>query len=141
MKAIELYLSQKYPQVEFIQQWDFIKTYTFGKHMIALTHGKDEKVMKFPMKMVLDEKLDNWLNQYFLHQGATPITHHLSLIKGDLHSKNESYGKFGRYVNVPSVMGTSDYIALNYGFSKAGAVIEEYHKTSPNINSQTIWFQ
>lgn len=141
MKSIELYLSQKYPEVEFIQQWDFIKTYTFGKHMIALTHGKDEKVMKFPMKMVLDEKLDNWLNQYFLHQGATPITHHLSLIKGDLHSKNESYGKFGRYVNIPSVMGTSDYIALNYGFSKAGAVIEEYNKFSPNINSQTIWFQ
>jgi hypothetical protein len=25
MKAIELYLSQRYPQVEFIQQWDFIK--------------------------------------------------------------------------------------------------------------------
>ena len=141
MKSIELYLSQKYPEVQFIQQWDFIKTYTYGKHMIALTHGKDEKVMKFPMKMVLDEKLDNWLNQYFLHQGATPLTHYLSLVKGDLHSKNESYGKFGRYVNIPSLMGTSDYIALNYGFSKSGAVIEEYQKYSPNINSKTIWFQ
>lgn len=141
MKAIELYLSQKYPEVEFIQQWDFIKTYSYGKHMIALTHGKDEKVMKFPMKMVLDEKLDNWLNQYFLHQGVTPLTHYLSLIKGDLHSKNESFGKFGRYVNVPSVMGTSDYIALNYGFSRSGALIEEYLPNSANINSKTIWFQ
>lgn len=141
MKSIELYLSQKYPQVEFIQQWEFIKTYTYGKHMIALTHGKDEKIMKYPMKAILDDKLDNWLNQYFLHQGATPVTHFLNLIKGDLHLKNEQYGKFGRYVNIPSVMGTSDYIALNYGFSKSGAVIEEYNKNSPNVNTKTIWFQ
>lgn len=141
MKSIELYLSQKYPQVEFIQQWDFIKTYKFGKHTIALTHGKDDKVMKFPMKMVLDEKLDNWLNQYFLHQGSSPVDSFNHLIKGDLHSKNESFGKFGRYVNVASVMGTSDYIALNYGFSKSGALIEEYQSDSNSINSKTVWFQ
>lgn len=141
MKAIELYLSQKYPEVEFIQQWEFIKTYKYGKHTIALTHGKDEKVMKFPMKMILDEKLDNWLNQYFLHQGSSPIDSFNHLIKGDLHSKNECFGKFGRYVNVASVMGTSDYIALNYGFSKSGALIEEYQADSNSVNSKTVWFQ
>ena len=141
MKAIELYLSQKYPQVEFIQQWDFIKTYTYGKHAISLTHGKDEKIMKYPMKAILDDKLDNWLNQYYLHQGFTPTQNHLHLIKGDLHLKNEQFGKFGRYVNVPSVMGTSDYIALNYGFSRSGALIEEYLPNSANVNSKTIWFQ
>jgi len=141
MKAIELYLSQKYPQVEFIQQWDFIKTYKFGKHSLALTHGKDDKIMKYPMKGILDEKMDNWLNQYFLHQDSSPVSNFNHLIKGDLHIKNEQFGKFGRYVNVSSVMGTSDYIAINYGFSKSGALIEEYQADSNSVNTKTIWFQ
>jgi len=139
-KAVELYLMNKYPTVEFIHQEKFIDIYQYGKHRFAFTHGKDEKLMKYPMKAILDDKLDNWLFQYFNHNKCNPEDTFNHLIKGDIHIKNELHGKFGRYVNVPSVMGTSDYIAINYGYTKPGAIIEEYSKCNNNVITFPIWF-
>ena len=140
-RAVELYIGAQYPQVEFIHQEKFIEVYSYGKHNIAMVHGKDEKLMKYGWKAILDERLDNWLNQFFLHRKHNPTEQFNHVYKGDLHLKNEQFGKFGRYLNFPSVMGTSDYIALNYGFSGSGAVIEEFKKDSKNVKSENIWFQ
>lgn len=140
-KTVELYLQSKYPEVEFIHQEKFIDVYNYGNHNIAMAHGKDEALMKFGWKANLDDKLDNWLTQFFLHKQHNPTKQFNHLYKGDLHLHNTHFGKFGRYINFPSVMGTSDYIALNYGFSKSGGVIEEIDKHSNKVISQPVWFQ
>lgn len=136
-KSVENYLSLKYPEVEFYQQDKFIDVLTLGNHLFAFTHGKDGDIMKYPMKKVLDDKLDSWAQQYFNELGYHNKWNHL--IKGDLHLFAMEKGKFGDYINIPSIYGTSDYISLNFGISRPGAVIQELNYDIEETRITPIW--
>lgn len=135
-KALEFYLDARYSNISFINQEKFISTYEFGLHSFAITHGKDQKYMKYPMPLNLDFKTDLWLMDY--HKNSKGRFIHT--IKGDLHSYSINFGKSGRYVNVPSICGGSNWIELNYGSSYSGALIEIVEKENKNIISIPIWF-
>ena len=137
-KSVQLVLEQKYPFVEFIQQEKFIDTYQIGNHIFAFCHGKDEGIMKYPMKKTLDDRLDLWAMQYFLHNGYNDHWKHI--VKGDLHVFGYELGKFGTYMNVPSIYGTSDYISLNYGIGRPGAILEELNPEIEETKILPIWF-
>ena len=136
-KNVENVLSIKYPQVTFIQQHQFIGTLEVGSHVIAFAHGKDAKIMKYPMKKVLDDRLDLWATQYFHKAGYQD--HFKTLIKGDLHVFGVEQGKFGNYINVPSIYGTSDYISLNYGVTRPGALFLDINPEEDDITIKPIW--
>lgn len=120
-KTVEYFLKEKYPDVKFFQQEKFIELYTFANKDIAMCHGKDATIMKYPMKKHLDDRLDLWANQYF---DSKKSKNSRILVKGDLHMFAQEPGKFGTYINIPSVYGTSDYISMNYGISRPGAGIQ-----------------
>lgn len=108
--------------VDFISATEPIVHRTYGSHAMAYTHGKDEKYMKRPMPLKLDEKTDLFLQTYFQHHNLQSKYCHL--FKGDLHQYGVSEGKFGRYINVGSIVGGNNYSDLNYGKSKPSALIE-----------------
>ena len=138
--ALGYYIEGKYPNVKrksIHLPIDYIK---YGKHILGIAHGKDDTFMKSPMPMNLDKKTDLYLFEYFNYKDISPKEKYITLYKGDLHSFNIQYGKFGRYMNLPSIMGGSSYIELNFGNSKPGAILEIIEKNSPNIITKPIWF-
>jgi hypothetical protein len=135
-KSIEFYLEARYDNITVINQDKFIDTYSWGNHCILLTHGKDEKYMKFGFPLNLNEKVDLWLLDY----SKNFTNKYISTVKGDLHSYSVNIGKSGRYINVPSICGGSNWIEHNYGSSNAGALLEIVDKEDKNIISIPIWF-
>jgi hypothetical protein len=135
-KALEFYLDARYDNITIINQDKFIDSYVWGEHSILLTHGKDEKYMKFGFPLNLNEKVDLWLLDY----SKNLTTKYISTVKGDLHAYSVNIGKSGRYINVPSICGGSNWIEHNYGSSNAGALLEIVDKTDKNIISIPIWF-
>jgi hypothetical protein len=135
-KSIEFYLDARYDNITIINQDKFIDTYSWGNHCILLTHGKDEKYMKFGFPLNLNEKVDLWLLDY----SKNFTNKYISTVKGDLHSYSVNIGKSGRYINVPSICGGSNWIEHNYGSSNAGALLEIIDKEDKNIISIPIWF-
>lgn len=139
-KSLEFYLGSRYPNIEYKNFDKFIDFIQIGNHVIGLTHGKDEALMKSPLPLNLDAKTDLWLFEFYDKLGFSPSDSYVSTIKGDIHKYNVNSGKSGRYVNVPSIAGGSSWIELNFGDSRAGALIEIVNPTSPNIISIPIWF-
>lgn len=139
-KALEFYLEGRFPNVTVENFERFIDTIQIGRHVIGLTHGKDEKLMKSPLPLNLDAKTDLWLFQYYDRMMFSPSEYFISTVKADIHKYNVNTGKSGRYVNVPSIAGGSSWIELNFGDTRAGALLEIIEPESPNIVSIPIWF-
>lgn len=139
-KALEMYLDGKYPQVYRESIKEMIGGFQYGKHIILMGHGKDEKFQRRPMPANLDAKTDLYLYDYAQNKGYSPYNDHITFYKGDLHQLGFQYGKFGRYVNCPSVAGNSDYGDLNFGNTKGGALIEVLDKDSYRVITLPIWF-
>ena len=138
-KAVELHISNMYPDVTFVQQEKFIDGFEFEGHKFYFTHGKDAKLMKYPMKKYVDDKLDAWMMQY-TQQFGNGVYEWNHLRRGDLHMFVHEYCKFGDSMLIPSVYGSSEYIEINYGNTKAGAVLEEVSSIKRATTVTPIWF-
>jgi hypothetical protein len=138
-KAVELHISSMYPDVIFKQQEKFIDGFEIGTHKFYFTHGKDAKLMKYPMKKYVDDKLDAWMMQY-TQQFGNGVYEWNHLRRGDLHMFVHEYCKFGDSLLVPSVYGSSEYIEINYGNTRAGAVLEQVSSSKRATTVTPIWF-
>jgi hypothetical protein len=139
-KALQLYLDGRYENVIQESVTDMIGGFQYGKHIVIFGHGKDEKFQVRPMPAVLNDKTDLYLYDYIQNKGYSPYKESVTFYKGDLHQLGYQHGKFGRYVNVQSIAGNSDYGDANFGNTKGGALLEMLHKDSYKITSQPIWF-
>lgn len=138
--ALELYIDSKFNNVVFRNIQDLIDGYEYGRHLFLFTHGKDDKFQKKPMPLNLDAKTDLWVYDWLSNKNYNPKEYFVTLYKGDLHSYNIQLGKFGRYCNIPSIAGNSDYSDINFGPSKPGAILEVVHKMENKISTTPIWF-
>jgi hypothetical protein len=139
-KAISMWMDAKYPQVIQESTTQMIGGFQYGQHVVIFGHGKDEKFAKRPMPAVLNPNTDLYLYDYIQNKGYSPYKDKITFYKGDLHQLGFQMGKFGRYVNVQSIAGNSDYGDINFGNTKGGALLEILHKDSYKITSQPIWF-
>ncbi len=139
-KFLEMYLEAKFPEVLRQSYFLPVESFDYGIHTIGFTHGKDEQLMKRPFPLKLDPKTDLFLFQYFDKKGYSPTKRRVTLYKGDLHQYAMDKGKFGRYVNIPSVMGSTDWTEMNFGDAEGGAVLEIFEKDSTSIQHIPIWF-
>jgi hypothetical protein len=67
-----------------INQRKFIDHYFTSKTLLPLTHGKDSKSLKFgfkPLDKVQENKIDNYIKEYFILQKGVKI----EFCKGDSH--------------------------------------------------------
>lgn len=122
MKAFELYLNKINPFINVIVTDKFISHLEIKKgnelmYTILFTHGKDDSDMKYGLPLVLNDKTENYINNYIdYHQIDTRKPIHF--IKGDLHQSATQYGKRFRYKNVGSIYGSSKWIHTNFGNTK-----------------------
>lgn len=138
--CLAMYLQTAYPEVEFFSIQEAIAGFSYGVHTIIFGHGKDEKFQKRPFPYNLDVKTDLFLYEWLNNKGVNPQSTPVTFYKGDLHSYGINNGKFGRYINIPSIAGNSDYGDINFGNTQAGAVLEIFDKNTNTISTQPIWF-
>lgn len=137
---LSMYLTAKFPQVVVNQYDSAIDGIQWGNHVIVMTHGKEEKFQRAPFPYNIDQKTDLLIYDWVCTFGVNPTEAWVSLYKGDLHKFGVQMGKFGRYVNAPSVSGRSDYSDHNFGNSRPGAILEVFEKDSESILTKPIWF-
>jgi hypothetical protein len=119
-RAMECWLNQKYSFIETKIFNTFIGILRQGVHTFLLTHGKDQRDMKFGLPLFLNDKAELFINQFI---DANRLSGEISLIKGDLHQSNSFYGKKFRYRNVGS----------NFGYTRPCANYDIFNKHSSNI--------
>ena len=120
-KALKLWIETAYPQVQVEIAKRFIDHVTLGNHTIIYTHGKDNRDMKNGLPLDLNDKTENYINDYIRYYG---IKGNVLAIKADLHQDALSNGKQFSYRNVPSLFGSSKWIMSNYGNTEPGVAYD-----------------
>lgn len=132
MKTVEQYLNIKYPFINTVVNYYPLNHFFYGEHCIIFGHGKDDEDMKNGMPLNLNDKVENYLNDYIRINKLG--NYNVSFISGDLHQSSENYGKALRYKKVLSQYGSSKWMHTNFGSGTPGLSIELFEK-----NSKTIW--
>jgi hypothetical protein len=113
--AFKSYVELKYPNsVTVTNQRKFIDHYFIGKRCFILTHGKDDKSLKFGFKPVLDsnqiEKIKNYIDENKLHN------YKIEFSKGDSHQLmfDSSTSKHFEYQNFGAFSPPSNWVQTNF---------------------------
>jgi len=126
--AFKVIAELKYPNNIFVtNQRKFIGHYKVGKFIFILTHGKDDKNLKFGFKPKLDDVQEKKINEYIdvnflFRQGIT-----IEFSKGDSHQYlfDSTPSKFN-YYNYPALSPSSDWVQTNFARGKSGFVFFNY---------------
>ena len=113
----------------------FINHYTYGKNCFILTHGKDDKHLKFGFKPILEtkqiEKISNYIKEYKLHDYIIEFS------KGDSHQKifDESTSDEFDYYNYPAFSPSSEWVQTNFKKGMSGFEMFNYKEDGSKIHS------
>jgi hypothetical protein len=126
--AFKVIAELKYPNSVFVtNQRKFIGHYKVGNFTFILTHGKDDKNLKFGFKPKLDaiheKKINEYIDvNYLFKQGIT-----IEFSKGDSHQYlfDNTPSKFN-YYNYPALSPSSDWVQTNFERGKSGFVFFNY---------------
>jgi len=130
--AFKVIVELKYPKNVVVEnQRKFIGHYKVGNFTFILTHGKDDKNLKFGFKPKLDDVHEKKINEYIdvnylFKQGST-----IEFSKGDSHQYlfDSTPSKFN-YYNYPALSPSSDWVQTNFARGKSGFVFFNYTENS-----------
>jgi hypothetical protein len=133
--AFKTYIELKYPNnVKVINQRKFIDHYFFKNRCFILTHGKDDKSLKFGFKPKLDsvqiEKVKNYIDEYKLHN------YEIEFGKGDSHQLLFDYTSSTafEYQNFGAFSPPSDWVKTNFKNTKSSFTTFNYYGKQKTIN-------
>lgn len=133
--AFKSYIELKYPnKVEVINQRKFIDHYLFKNRCFILTHGKDDKSLKFGFKPQLDaiqiEKIKNYIDEYKLH------SYQIEFSKGDSHQLlfDHTSSTAFEYQNFGAFSPPSDWVKTNFKNTKSSFTTMNYYENQKTIN-------
>ena len=135
-RTVEIWLNATYPKIETRVFKKFMEHYTHNDHTFILTHGKDRKDMKFGFPLHINDKTEIKIGDYIRVNRLQGFVH---FIKGDLHQSSNEYGKGFRYRNAMSLVGATDYTAINYGSFYAGFDIDEFDEYGALIDTKLFF--
>lgn len=123
-RTLEIYLVHKYGKdIVNTQVFNkFMGHYQYNDHTFILTHGKDKINLKHGLPLTLNEKTENFINDYIYQNNIR--TKYIHLIKGDLHQSATQYSRRFRYKNCMSIFGSSEWSMMNFGSGYCGTDIE-----------------
>jgi len=134
--AFKTYIELKYPDnVEVINQRKFIDHYIIDNRCFILTHGKDDKSLKFGFKPKLDavqiEKIKNYIDEYKLHN------YDIEFGKGDSHQLlfDSTSSTAFEYQNFGALSPPSDWVKTNFKNTKSSFTIMNYFEKQKTINN------
>ena len=106
----------------------FINHYFVGNICFVITHGKDDKSLKFGFKPHLDLKGADKIDQYLKQNGVYKKSDLIIFCKGDSHqalfdlcTSDDFY-----YFNYPALSPSSNWIKNNFKLGRRGFVNESY---------------
>lgn len=134
--AFKQYIELKYPKgIEVINQRKFIDHYIVKNRCFILTHGKDDKSLKFGFKPILDslqiEKIKNYIDEHKIH------SHKIEFSKGDSHqlildfTSSTSF----EYQNFGSFSPPSDWVKTNFKNTISCFTHFNYYSDQKTINN------
>lgn len=133
--AFKTVIDLKYKdRVEVINQRKFIDHYIFGNRCFILTHGKDDKNLKFGFKPQLDavqiEKIKNYIDEYKLHG------YEIEVCKGDSHQLLLDFTSSAtfHYFNFGALSPPSDWVKTNFKNTSSSFVHFNYFEKNKTIN-------
>jgi hypothetical protein len=133
--AFKTYIELKYPDnVLAVNQRKFIDHYFFKNRCFILTHGKDDKSLKFGFKPKLDpvqiEKIKNYIDEYKLHD------YQIEFGKGDSHQLLFDYTSSTafEYQNFGAFSPPSDWVKTNFKNTKSSFTTMNYYEKQKSIN-------
>ena len=133
--AFKTYIELKYPDnVLAVNQRKFIDHYFFKNRCFILTHGKDDKSLKFGFKPKLDplqiEKIKNYIDEYKLHD------YEIEFGKGDSHQLLFDYTSSTafEYQNFGAFSPPSDWVKTNFKNTKSSFTTMNYYDKQKTIN-------
>lgn len=133
--AFKTYIELKYPDnVYVINQRKFIDHYLFKNRCFILTHGKDDKSLKFGFKPKLDaiqiEKIKNYIDEYKLHD------YQIEFGKGDSHQLlfDHTSSTAFEYQNFGAFSPPSDWVKTNFKNTKSSFTTMNYYENQKTIN-------
>ena len=133
--AFKTYIELKYPNnVYVINQRKFIDHYFFKNRCFILTHGKDDKSLKFGFKPKLDaiqiEKIKNYIDEYKLHD------YQIEFGKGDSHQLlfDHTSSTAFEYQNFGAFSPPSDWVKTNFKNTKSSFTTMNYYEKQKTIN-------
>ena len=134
--AFKTYIKLKYPNnVEVINQRKFIDHYTIENRCFILTHGKDDKSLKFGFKPKIDavqiEKIKNYIDEYKLHN------YDIEFGKGDSHQLlfDMTSSTAFEYQNFGAFSPPSDWVKTNFKNTKSSFTLFNYYEKQKTINN------
>jgi len=133
--AFKTVIDLKYPErVEVINQRKFIDHYIYENRCFILTHGKDDKNLKFGFKPFLDavqiEKIKNYIDEYKLHG------YQIEVCKGDSHQLLLDFTSSAtfEYLNFGAFSPPSDWVKTNFKNTNSSFVVMNYFEKNKSIN-------
>jgi len=134
--AFKTYIELKYPDnIEVINQRKFIDHYIIENRCFILTHGKDDKSLKFGFKPKLEavqiEKIKNYIDEYKLHN------YDIEFGKGDSHQLlfDSTSSTAFEYQNFGALSPPSDWVKTNFKNTKSSFTIMNYFDKQKTINN------
>jgi hypothetical protein len=132
MRNVEDYLNVKYPFIKTVVNYYPLNHFIYGNHAIIFGHGKDDEDMKSGMPLNLNDKVENYLNDYIRMNSLE--MYNVTFVSADLHQSSENYGKALRYKKVLSQYGSTKWMHTNFGSGSPGLSFDIFEK-----NSKLIW--
>lgn len=132
--AFKTYIELKYKNVIVVNQRKFIDHYFFKNRCFILTHGKDDKSLKFGFKPKLDpiqiEKIKNYIDEYKLHD------YQIEFGKGDSHQLlfDHTSSTAFEYQNFGAFSPPSDWVKTNFKNTKSSFTTMNYYENQKTIN-------
>ena len=114
-KSLEACLAVLNPEIEVTVFDQFIDYFEAGGHLFILCHGKDAKDMFKNLPLTINDKTENYINEFIDSRGITGGVKKTHFVKGDLHQSATTYAKRFRYKSVSSFFGSSQWIHMNFG--------------------------
>jgi hypothetical protein len=135
--AFKKYCEIAFDNVEIINQRKFLDSYIFDKHCFVLTHGKDDKNMKFGLKPKADANTVNKLTSYLKNKELLIKPYQIEISKGDSHLYlfDSASSDLFEYNNYPAFSPSSHWVELNFNRGRSGFVHYNYTNHSKNINT------
>jgi hypothetical protein len=120
----------------------FISHYIMGDHCFIITHGKDDKNLKFGFKPMLDPRTSEKISQYIRHNDLLSQSKYIEFSKGDSHQclfdmcTSDEFD----YFNFPAFSPSSQWVQTNFKKGRSGFVMQNVEMHSDRKNIKPFFF-
>ena len=129
-------LELKYSNVEVVNHRKFISHYGVGNHCFIISHGKDDKTVRFAFKPILDAKAMEKIDLYIKNNNLYTKYKYFHFGKGDSHQfiMDFSTSQDFNYFTYPAFSPSSQWVQNNFKKGMSGFVVETFHKEKEPLN-------